>query len=163
MLHLDLASTRFEFYFTESLSSLRRDTIGVVVSYILVSFTLKRLRHYRVNDLTVNFSTRIRLLSDKLKRIVELVERGGCLHLFDHLTCFSISVLFSLRSKGLVHHVLRVEGQVVVQGIQEVSSHSSKLNLVDLVFFFTQARPNDEFSHSFSTSSIHKRSHASRD
>lgn len=75
MLHLDLASTRFEFDVSESLSSLRRDTVGVVVSDILVSFTLERLRHDRINDLTVNFPTRIRLLSDELKRVVELVER----------------------------------------------------------------------------------------
>jgi len=117
MLHLYLTSVRFELDVSKALGRAGSDAVSVVISDVLVGFSLETLRHYRVDNLTVDFSSRVRLLRNELQRIVKLIEARGSFHFFNHLSSFFILVSLSIRSVRLVLDSLRVEGQFIVERV----------------------------------------------
>jgi len=117
VLHLDLASVGLVFDISKPFGSARSNAVGVVVSYVLVGFTLETLWDNGVDDLTVNGAPRVRFLGNEGEGVVEFTERRGGFHLFYHLTCFFVLVSLALRPVRLVEHGLGVEGQLLVHRI----------------------------------------------
>lgn len=117
MLHLDLASVGLVPDVSKSFGSARSNAVGVVVSNVLVGFTLETLWDNGIDDLTVNGTSRVGFLGNQGQWVVELTERRAGFHLFDHLTSLLVLVGLTFRSERLFLHGLGVEGQVHVHRI----------------------------------------------